>query len=263
MKAELRRNEDKLQLQEKLAVSTHDKMKRGQLALSMAELEKKRIENQSEQKILSAGHRKEMQQILKSSQLADVSVKKMEKAGIARKQEEADASKRRAEIEVKLALANERKEKAISEKINESIMRTATKKERLLDIQKQEEEEAKVKLQAIHKRVEAASLRKEEIFENQRARIVAKTQQDEMNAKASWLESLNEEIKLKESQKRKLTLAAERKHALMALRNIGVQDANQLKVRSLHQIFLQCKFCSANHNSLRTHIYHYCSARQD
>lgn len=133
MKAELRRNEDKLQLQEKLAVSTHDKMKRGQLALSMAELEKKRIENQSEQKILSAGHRKEMQQILKSSQLADVSVKKMEKAGIARKQEEADASKRRAEIEVKLALANERKEKAISEKINESIMRSATKKERLLE----------------------------------------------------------------------------------------------------------------------------------
>mmetsp|Transcript_10088 Transcript_10088/g.22525 ORF Transcript_10088/g.22525 Transcript_10088/m.22525 type:complete len:601 (+) Transcript_10088:54-1856(+) len=165
--AELRREELKLKTQEELAVSNQDKFRRGQLAIGVAEVEAKQIENRSDQKIIAANHRREMQHILASARIGESTAEKKEKVAGVRTQEEEESIKRLAEIDEKMKLVEERKAASLAGKVQRANVGSNDKMLRAADVRRQEEERAKEKNELNSTKVESANQRRDNIIREQ------------------------------------------------------------------------------------------------
>eukprot|EP00579_Thalassiosira_antarctica_P014290 CAMPEP_0201936416 /NCGR_PEP_ID=MMETSP0903-20130614/37451_1 /ASSEMBLY_ACC=CAM_ASM_000552 /TAXON_ID=420261 /ORGANISM="Thalassiosira antarctica, Strain CCMP982" /LENGTH=598 /DNA_ID=CAMNT_0048477103 /DNA_START=27 /DNA_END=1823 /DNA_ORIENTATION=+ len=183
MTAELRRVELKLKVQEELAVTNHDKLRRGQLALGLAEVEAKHIENHSKEKVAAANHRREMQQkemlVLASARIGGSTAEKKEKAADARKQAEEEAAKRQGENEEKIKLAEERKQQVIDGRVENISTQMNEKSKRAADTRRQEEERTKEKGDHINAKIRLAEERRENIIREQQELLQAKSTQKE------------------------------------------------------------------------------------
>ncbi len=91
--AELRREELTNKKVEVLATVTESKVRRGQIALSIAEIESRQLETKIEEKINSASHRRELNQMLNSARLSEAAAMKKERAAELQKKEDLEAKK--------------------------------------------------------------------------------------------------------------------------------------------------------------------------
>lgn len=241
LKADLRREEMKLENQEKLAMVNQDKLSRGQLALSAAEDAAKLIDARIEQKVIAADHRREMNQILQSARLNECAASKKEKAVDALKQDEEQRHALLAEIEDKAKRAEERKARAIAEKIEAIAAQTKDKLRRGLDVGKLVDEKAKEKSEQITTKVEQANKRREDLIREQqeilkdlalkKERLVIERKKEEEKA----IEVIGKMIRSK------LHSANERKEGIIASKVESIKsgyDMKQIRAQETLQLSL-------------------------
>jgi len=226
--ADLRREETKLKVQDGLTASNHDKIRRGQLALSLAEIEAKHAEIHSEQKIEAANHRREMQHLLAQTRIGQSTTEKREKAADARRQEEEGAAKRREDIDTKIKLAEERKNQVMAGRIQNSTQ-TNDKLQRAADVRRQEDERAKEQSGHINAKVELANQRRENIIREQttsrkdshcrKEQVVTDRQRREEDASTQQLKNTYS----------KLQSASARKEDILASKVKAAKDNQQAK----------------------------------
>ena len=179
MSAELRREEMKLNIQEHLAVTNHDKLRRGQLALGLAEIEAKYKGNQSEQKVAAATHRREMEHIMSSARLGKAASEKEAKAEGLRVQEEKAVEKHRAEIEAKLQRAADVRKQKEERKVESIRADTNAKLQRAADARKQEEEQSMGWGDQINAKLMTAEERRDNIFTEKQAALLKSASEKE------------------------------------------------------------------------------------
>ena len=229
LKADLRREEMKLENQEKLALANQDKLGRGQLALSAAEDAAKQIDARSEQKIIAADHRREMNQIQQTARLNEYSAFKKEKAVDVIKQDEEQRRKLLVEIEEKLKRADERKAQAMAAKIDIIAAQTNDKLRRGADVGKALNEKAMATSMQLTTKVELANARREDLIREQQVilkdlalkkeRLVIDRQKEE--------EKISEEMSKKIQSK--LLWATERKEDMMASKVESIKTSYDTK----------------------------------
>ena len=140
--ADLRREEARLKMQDELSALNYDKACRGKLALGLAEVESQQVGLQSERKIVAASHRREIQHALAQARKGQAAAEKKEKAADARRQEDEETAKRRDDINARIKLAEERKNRVLTER-KQSLSQVTDKLQRAADARRQEEERAK------------------------------------------------------------------------------------------------------------------------
>ena len=237
--ADLRREELKLKVQEELAASNQDKLRRAQLVLDMANADAKHTELRSDLKLLSAEQRREMYHTLALARIGDAAAEKREKIDELRRQEEEDAKKGLADIEEKMRRAEERKQQAVAEMVESIALQTSEKLQRAIAICKKEEEQAIVKsLQSVEK-VELANHRREALIReqqdhshklaNKKERMFRRKQKEEQAAS---------ENKSKEIQMKQLS-ASERKENIIANKVQAVKDDHQAKETRARETLLE------------------------
>lgn len=216
LKADLRREEMKLENQEKLALANQDKLGRGQLVLSAAEDAAKQTDARCEQKIIAADHHREMNQIQQTARLNEYSAFKKEKAVDVIKQDEEQRRKLLVEIKEKMKRAEERKAAAMAEKTDVIAAQTNDKLRRGAEVGKALNEKAKAMSEQLTTRVELANQRREDLIRDQqeflkdlalkKERLVVERQKEE--------EKISEEMSKKIQSK--LLSATERKEDMTA-----------------------------------------------
>jgi hypothetical protein len=237
--ADLRREELKLKVQEELAASNQDKLRRAQLVLDMANADAKHTELRSDLKLLSAEQRREMYHTLALARIGDAAAEKREKIDELRRQEEEDAKKGLADIEEKMRRAEERKQQAVAEMVESIALQTSEKLQRAIAICKKEEEQAIVKsLQSVEK-VELANLRREALIRDQQEHShKLANKKERMFRRKQKEEQLASESKSKEIQMKQLS-ASERKENIIANKVQAVKDDHQAKEARAREILLE------------------------
>jgi len=242
LKADLRREELKLKNQEELAAANHDKLGRGQLALSVAEVEARQIDARSEQKIIAAEHRREMNQILSSARISESAALKKERVEdmfkreneqrrmllveieekMRRAEEAADVGKREEQktkerstvVTTKVEMVNQRRDEIIREQ-QEILKELAMKKERLFIERKKEEEKAIEMIgKVIRSKLHSATKRKEGIIASKVESIKINNETKQARAKDVLLLSLNEATELKRMSDKRIKKATKKKNAV-------------------------------------------------
>jgi hypothetical protein len=229
LKADLRREELKLKNQEELAAANHDKLGRGQLALSVAEVEARQIDVRCEQKIIAAEHRRETNLILASARISEAAALKKERVEDMFKREKEQRRMLLVEIEEKMRRAEERKEQAIAGKIEAISAQTKDKLQRAANVGKREGEKAKEKSKIITTKVEMANQRRDEIIREQqeilkdlackKELLVIERQKEEEKA----IEVIGKAIRSK------LHSAAKRKEGIIASKVESIKIDNETK----------------------------------
>jgi hypothetical protein len=237
--ADLRREELKLKVQEELAASNQDKLRRAQLVLDMANAEAKHTELRSDLKLLSAEQRREMYHTLALARIGDAAAEKRDKIDELRRQEEEDAKKGQADIEEKMRRAEERKQQAVAEMVESLALQTSEKLQRAIAICKKEEEQAKAKsLQSVEK-VELANHRREAIIRDQQEHShKLANKKERMFRRKQKEEQAASESKSKEIQMKQLS-ASERKENIIANKVQAVKDDHQAKETRARETLLE------------------------
>ena len=237
--ADLRREELKLKVQEELAASNQDKLRRAQRVLAMANAEAKHTELRSDLKLLSAEQRREMYHTLALARIGDAAAEKREKIDELRRQEEEDAKKGLADIEEKMRRAEERKQQAVAEMVESIALQTSEKLQRAIAICKKEEEQAIVKsLQSVEK-VELANHRREALIRDQQEHShKLANKKERMFRRKQKEEQAASESKSKEIQMKQLS-ASERKENIIANKVQAVKDDHQAKETRARETLLE------------------------
>lgn len=237
--ADLRREELKLKVQEDLAASNQDKLRRAQLALDMANAEAKHIELRSDLKLISAEQRREMNNALALTRMGEAAAEKRDKVDDLRKQEEEDAKRSLAEIEEKIRRADERKQQAVAEMVESIALLTSEKLQRASAVCKKEEELAKAKSMQSAEKVELANHRRDTLIrEQQEASHKLASKKEGMFRRKEKEEELASESKGKEIQM-KLISATERKENILANKVQAVKDDHQAKETRARETMLE------------------------
>jgi len=236
--ADLRREELKLKVQEDLAASNQDKLRRAQLALDMANAEAKHIELRSDLKLISAEQRREMNNALALTRMGEAAAEKRDKVDDLRKQEEEDAKRSLAEIEEKIRRADERKQQAVAEMVESIALLTSEKLQRASAVCKKEEELAKAKSMQIAEKVELANHRRDTLIREQEASHKLASKKEGMFRRKEKEEELASESKGKEIQM-KLISATERKENILANKVQAVKDDHQAKETRARETMLE------------------------
>lgn len=237
--ADLRREELKLKVQEELAASNQDKLRRAQLALDMANAEAKHIELRSDLKLISAEQRREMTNTLALARIGEAAAEKRDKVDDLRKQEEEDAKRSLAEIEEKIRRADERKQQAVAEMVESIALLTSEKRQRASAICKKEEELAKAKRVQSAEKVELANHRRDTLIrEQQEASHKLASKKEGVFRLKQKEEELASKSKGKEIQM-KLICATERKENILANKVQAVKDDHQAKETRARETMLE------------------------
>lgn len=237
--ADLRREELKLTIQEELAASNQDKLRRAQLVLDLATAEAKHIELRSDLKLMSAEQRREMNQVSILTRMSEAAAGKRDKIEDLRKQEEEDSKRILADIEEKIRRADERKQQAVAEMVMSIALQTSEKLQRASATCKKEEEQAKAKsIQSVAK-VEWANHRRDALIReqqeashklsNKKERLFRRKQKEKQTA----IESKGKEIQMK------LISATERKENIIANKVQAVKYDHQAKEMRARETVLE------------------------
>ncbi len=227
--ADLRREELKLNIQEELATSNQDKLRRAQLALDLANAEAKHIELRSDLKQISAEQRREMNQASTLAQLSEAAAGKRNKVEDLRKQKEEEAKRILLDMEEKIRRADERKHQAVTEMVESIVSQTSEKLQRASALSKKEEEQANAKSMQSLAKIELANHRRDTLIREQqeasrklaskKERLFSRKQKDDQIA----IENKGKELQMK------LLSATERKENIIANKVQAVKDDHQAK----------------------------------
>ena len=238
LKADLRREELKLKNKEELAAANHDKLGRGQLALSVAKVEARQIDARSEQKIIAAEHRREMNQILASARISESAALKKERVEDMFKRENEQRRMLLVEIEEKMRRAEERKEQAVAEKNEAIAAQTKDKLQRAADVSKREEEKTKERSTVVTTKVEMANQRRDEIIREQQEIL----KELAMKKERLFIERKKEEEKAIEVIgkviRSKLHSATKRKEGIIASKMESIKIDNETKQARAKDVLL-------------------------
>eukprot|EP00804_Cyclotella_cryptica_P024115 CCRYP_007334-RA/>CCRYP_007334-RA protein AED:0.01 eAED:0.01 QI:2498/1/1/1/1/1/3/821/466 len=214
--AEFRREQLTAQKVQELAILNDSKQRRGQLAIELSEIEGKHRENQLDQKMLSATHRREMANIFKSLHNSDSAAEKKEKVAEVRKKEDEATLNRAFAIEEKMKLAEERRRKKTAEAVMDLSMKTNDKLRRGAESINDQIRRSKETDQDLWKKVELANERRtKQIQEQQEALALMsfkkETRKDKFSLEAdaaaqSTLKNLHTKISEASSKKEELLL---------------------------------------------------------
>ena len=224
LSAELRREELKLKTQEELAIANTDKHRRGKLALNVAELEAKQLEDRSVNKIAAVNLRKEKMIREQKEMLQRSASKKKDKVADVLKQEEEDATKRLAEMEARIKLAEERKLHVEQGKVEGIATQINDKLQRAADVRRKEDVLLQEKSTAIEQKIQAANLRRENIIQEQQDMLLkSASKKERMIEQKQRQEERASQLKNKEMQS-KLFDANARKEDILASKTKAVQS---------------------------------------
>ena len=211
LSAQLRREEAKLKTQEQLAIATNDKLRRGKLALSKADLEAKQIEERSQQKIEAAELRREKHELSKVESISAQINSKLQRAADMQRKEDEQSIKRLAEVENKITAATQRRDILLLEQ-QDTLLQSASKKEQMIESkQKQEELDAMKRRREMEARLRLAEEKKDEILSNKSETVRADQLTKQTKARETWLTSLKQGNELKQTSDKRLKDASERK----------------------------------------------------
>lgn len=181
--ANLRRDELIQKKVEELTVINDSKLRRGRLSLELKAVEAQQLENKSEQKLVAATHRREMKHILNSIKLGDEFAEKKDRAAEVFKREEEAASRTALKLKEKLKLAEERKEKRLSESSEQLAVKVNDKRLRGAAVLNGELQRAKETQGESLKRVEEANRRRDLQLREQQEKLLKSATKKETAAK--------------------------------------------------------------------------------
>ena len=238
LSAELRREELKLKTQEELAIANTDKHRRGKLALNVAELEAKQLEDRSVNKIAAVNLRKEKMIREQQEMLQRSASKKKDKVADVLKQEEEDATKRLAEMEARIKLAEERKLHVEQGKVEGIATQINDKLQRAADVRRKEDVLLQEKSTAIKQKLSAANLRRENIIQEQQDMLLkSASKKERMIEQKQRREEQASQLKNKEIQS-KLLDANARKEDILASKAKAVQSDQLTKQARARETWL-------------------------
>lgn len=180
-----------------LAITNDSKIKRGQLALELQEIEAAHQGNQLNQKLLSAAHRREMTSLFKSIDNGEIAADKQARVLDVKNRNEVLAATQTLSIEQKLKTAEEKRTKATTETIQQLAKSNNDKLRRGAESIKAQNARLKQIHDESQKKLELASDRREQKLQEQKASsLIASAKK---NARMQELLALSEaELKAKE-----------------------------------------------------------------
>ena len=238
LSAGLRREELKLKTQEELAMTNTDKHRRGKLALNVAELEAKQLEDRSVNKIAAVNLRKEKMIQEQQDMLQRSASKKKDKVADVLKQEEEDANKRLAKMEARIKLAEERKLHVEQGKVEGIATQINDKLQRAADVRRKEDVLLQEKSTAMEQKILAANLRRENIIQEQQEMLLkSASKKERMIEQKQRQEEKASQLKNKELQS-KLLDANARKEDILAIKTKAVQNDQSMKQARARETWL-------------------------
>ena len=211
LSAELRREELKLKTQEELAISNNDKLRRGRNVLRQEEVDATKRLVEMEARLKAAEERKLNEEQGKVEGIASQINDKLQRAANIRQQEEMLLHEKSSAVENKIVSATQRRDNLIKEQ-QETLLKSATKKERMIeDKLKLEEEDAMKRRREMEARIRLAEEKKSDILATKSEAIRKEHTNKQTRARETWLTSLKQGNELKQTSQKRLKDASERK----------------------------------------------------
>lgn len=231
--AELRRADLTNKKVEELALINDSKIRRGKLAIDLASVEAKYLENKIEEQNLSARHRREMKNILTSVRISESAADKKEKATDVLKRQEEYAKVAAKKIEAKLALAQERKENGIAEQLEKLSTKANDKMRRGAESVTEKETEAKMTAKTIEDKLNMASQRREQKLREQQQQLQKASAKKEARV-ASVGDDQEKAARVMQNaiQSKLLTASARKEHLLASKVHKVTTDAKKKEDRA-------------------------------
>ena len=229
MSAEKRREELNKKKVEELTTLNESKVRRGQLAVELAEVEAKNLENIIEQKIVSANYRRDMKHLLTSARISESTAEKKEKAAGVRKRFDAITMKTANEINEKMALAEERKEDIMAKKVEKMATETNEKKRRGAEALNDQRRRAIEMIEESLKKVESATQRRENRIREQQQSLIESATKKERFATEKQKENERAARVMQRMIQSKLLSANARREEIVVSRVTKASESDQKK----------------------------------
>jgi hypothetical protein len=217
-----------------LSITNDSKLKRAKLALELDGIEAQHRGNVSDQKLLSAAHRREMINIFKSIDNTELAANKEARAADAKHREEVLAATRAYSIEKKLREAEAKRAAATAETVKNLQAKNQDKIQRGAQKLKEQQLHSKETELESQRKLELANERRLRQIEEQRiASNTASTKKERQLKEMSALEEA--ELRVKDKALNAKLLAAEvRKEQMLLAKSTKLADRfEQLKMQSV------------------------------
>ena len=215
LSAELRREELKLKTQEELAISNNDKLRHGRNVFRLEEEDATKRLIEMEVRLKAAEERKLNEEQGKVEGIAAQINNRLQRAANVRQQEELLLHEKSTVIENKIVSATQRRDNLIREQ-QETLLKSATKKERMIeDKLKLEEEGAMKRRREMEARIRLAEEKKSDLLTTKLEAIRNEHTTKQARARETWLTSLKQGNELKQTSEKRLKDASERKQQVL------------------------------------------------